>query len=1094
MIMVLSSFKTRIVLTTMGLLALSLSVITYYLVNEAKSALTNAINQNALSILDVTVGYIESQHKNIIKNQQEMRLIKRKRAESNTAVANLVLEHYYQEYQDGHFSEDEAKQLAIKDVIGLRSEKSIGHFWINDTSAYPTIIMHSEIPKLAGKAIKGNSFACIENSGTNFFRLAVDVVQNTGGGFVECNWSSIPQPSQADSTMLSSSKPDSSNLNVPSKKRIDVERISYAKGFKPWGWVIGNSLTTKDIDNYTYNSLADLISDTSKILEPQKIGENGYFFIFKSDGHLLLHPILEGKDGSRLKNPVSGNFMLYDMKETAKTKKRFLQYTWDRPGDKGNYIYQKNAFIAHYQPLDWYLGTSIYQDDLDLQTSALIQSAQVIFVIFITISLVLSLLLIRSITKPLNKLVNVFRDTDATGIPVLKIPVDELEEIKVLSTTMNLMISRIKEYQTSFVDSESKFRSLVESVTDLIWELDKEGNYVYISPRIFDLLGYTPEEVIGNSPMMFMDRDEARTISPILEQILADGKEFQNLESRCFHKDGTLRTVEVSATPFFNDKGELQGLRGVTRDITEKLKVARELHESEEKFKLLADQMLLGILIVKDGLYKYYNEAVLEIFGTTRQQMDSLGPYELQTLIHPEDRAFVMDQLKKKERGHKDVVTNYDWRLIPKNGNCKWVESWSKTIDFDGETADFALLYDITERKDAENEVTHLRNYLSNVINSMPSILVGVDAEGKITQWNKTAECRTSLKANKVIGRKLSQALPNLKPVIKKIEQSIKANKSLQTKISYQTKESSSVVEEITVYPLEADVIEGAVIRIDDISEKVHMQEMMIQSEKMLSIAGLAAGMAHEINNPLAGMMQTASVMSNRLIKKVDMPANKNAAEHAGTTVDAIKQFMDERDIPRMISAINESGKRAAIIVNNMLNFARKDEGGVIATQINEIIRVSIELAETDYNMKKRYDFKKISIDTQFEQNLPDLFCDQAQIQQVVFNLLRNSAQAMQEAQIESPQVRIRTSLNKEKTKVLIELFDNGPGMAEEVRKRVFEPFFTTKPTGIGTGLGLSVSYYIIVEEHGGEMYLDSTPGGGAKFTIALPLNRGESS
>ncbi len=1092
--MVLSSLKARIMLTTMGLLVLSLSVITYYLVGEAKSSLTKSINQNALNILDVTVGYISSQHRNILQNQSEMHLIKRKRAKSNSAIAHSVLEHYFQEFQKGQITEEVAKQLAIKDVLGLRLDESVGHFWITDTFESPTIVMHSEFPALVGKMIDPKSFSCFENNKTNFFRLAVEITQNNDSGFVDCNWPSATKNLQSDSILYGPSKPNSANSDVSPEKQLYTERISFAKAFKPWGWVIGNTLTTQDIDEYTNSSFSTLIADISKILEPQKIGENGYFFIFKSDGYLLLHPVLAGQNGSKLINPVSGNSMLIDMKNAAMSNERLLKYIWDRPDDKGNYRYKKKAFLAYYQPLDWYVVTSVYNDDIDLLTSTLVTSAKVIFFISILVSLILSLLLIRSITKPLNDLVGAISGTDNTGVPTVEIPEGNLEEIKVLSRTMNLMISRIKEYQINFIDSELKFKSLVESVTDLIWELDKDGNYVYISPRIYDLLGYTPEEVIGNSPMMFMDSEETQAISPFLEQIFADGKGFQNLESKCFHKDGTPRTIEVSAAPFFNDKGELQGLRGVTRDITEKIKVARELHESEEKFKLLADQMLLGILIVKDGLYKYYNDAVLEIFGTTKQQMDSLGPYDLQTLIHPDDRAFVMDQLKKKERGHKDIVINYDWRLMSSNGKTKWVESWSKTIDFDGETADFVLLYDITERKDAENEVTHLRNYLSNVINSMPSILVGVDVEGKITQWNKTAVDRTNLCAEKVMGKHLSQVLPNLKPVFKKIEQSIKANKSVQTKISYQTKESNSVVQEVTVYPLEADGVEGAVIRIDDISEKVRMQEMMIQSEKMLSIAGLAAGMAHEINNPLAGMMQTASVMSNRLIKKVDMPANNDAAEHAGTTVDAIKQFMDERDIPRMINAINESGKRAAIIVNNMLNFARKDDGGVIASQINEIIRVSIELAETDYNMKKRYDFKKVSIDTEFGQNLPDLYCDQAQIQQVIFNLLRNSAQAMQEAQIESPQVRIRTSFNSDNNKVLIELFDNGPGMAEEVRKRVFEPFFTTKPTGIGTGLGLSVSYYIIVEEHGGEMYLDSAPGAGTKFTIALPLDRGESS
>lgn len=1082
--MVLNSLKTRIVLTTMGILALSLSVITYYLVDEAKGALTNSINRNALNILDVTKGYIESQHKIILKNQQQMRSIKSHRVKNNTMMAHALLKHYYQQYLAGHSSEEHAKKLAAQDIVARRSSNDLEYFWINNISEpYPKIIMHSEIPKLAGSTAEGKNFGCVEKSGINFFQLAVSIGQKMGGGYIDCNWSSTSSSPQTNSSIQDHPKP-----NSPLGKHIKMGNISYAKIFKPWGWVVGSGISTEDIDQYTNDSLDALIKDTSRILEPQKIGENGYFFIFKGDGGMLLHPTLAGENVNSLKNPVTGNFIISDMKETAQTNERFIHYAWDKPEDKGNYIYKKNAFIAYYQPLDWYIATSIYPDDLDHQTSALLKRAKVIFVVFIVISLILSLFLIRSITEPLNKLIDVIRSTDSTGIPTLKIPEDNLEEIQVLSTTMNSMISRIKSYQTGFIQSESKFRSLVESLSDLIWELDINGNFTYISTQIVDLLGYEQQELIGKSPTMFMGLEESQRISTILEQVFKEEKGFQNIENKCIHKDGTSVVFEISAAPFFNENGELEGLRGINRNITEKLKVDRELRESEEKFKLLADQMLLGILIVKDGLYKYYNDAVLEIFGTTKQQMDSLAPYELQTLIDPEDRAFVMEQLKKKESGHtEDIVTNYEWRLTSKDQKIKWVESWSKTIEFDGQTADFVLLYDISERKHIQNEIVHLRNYLKNIIDSMPSMLVGVDVTGRITQWNKTAEKKTGIQASDANGRLLSEVLPNWETEIEKIKNSIKTHELKQTKMSYQTQEGNQI-EEITIYPLEADGIEGAVIRIDDISEKVRMQEMMIQSEKMLSIAGLAAGMAHEINNPLAGMMQTASVISNRLIDKVDMPANKEVAEHVGTSVDAIKRFMEEREIPRMISAINESGKRAAIIVNNMLNFARKGEGGVVATQINEIIRVSIELAQTDYNMKKRYDFKKISIDTDFEQDLPDLFCDQAQIQQVLFNLLRNSAQAMQEAQIESPKVFIRTSLNKVKNKVVIELWDNGPGMAEAIRKRVFEPFFTTKPTGIGTGLGLSVSYYIIVEEHGGEMYLHSSPGAGAKFTISLPL------
>ena len=114
--------------------------------------------------------------------------------------------------------------------------------------------------------------------------------------------------------------------------------------------------------------------------------------------------------------------------------------------------------------------------------------------------------------------------------------------------------------------------------------------------------------------------------------------------------------------------------------------------------------------------------------------------------------------------------------------------------------------------------------------------------------------------------------------------------------------------------------------------------------------------------------------------------------------------------------------------------------------------------------------------------------CEGAKIQQVLLNVFRNGAQAMQEEGVENPVFIVRTKFEKERQMVCMEIEDNGPGMDEKTRKRIFEPFYTTKPSGVGTGLGLSVSYFIITENHGGEMSVESTLGSGAKFIIRLPL------
>ena len=396
---------------------------------------------------------------------------------------------------------------------------------------------------------------------------------------------------------------------------------------------------------------------------------------------------------------------------------------------------------------------------------------------------------------------------------------------------------------------------------------------------------------------------------------------------------------------------------------------------------------------------------------------------------------------------------------------------------------------DITRQKKDEEELRRLRNYLSNIINSMPSILVGVDQSGMVTQWNHQAEHVTGICFEKACSQPLEKVFPGLIKEMDRIKLSIRESRVLRSSKKPRQEPDGTRYEDITIFPLVANGVEGAVIRVDDVTEQVQMEEMMIQSEKMLSVGGLAAGMAHEINNPLAGMMQTAQVMAHRLTADFDIPASRKAAQDAGTSLEAIGHFMEARGIPRMLQAITESGKRVTRIVSNMLSFARKDSVSVSSHDLNEILDKTIELAATDYDLKKTYDFKKIQIAREYDETLPVVLCQASKIQQVVLNILTNGAQAMQGAGTLNPSFVLRTYMDKRRKLACMEIEDNGPGMDEKIRKHIFDPFFTTKPVGVGTGLGLSVSYFIITENHHGEMVVETSPGCGAKFIIRLPYN-----
>ncbi len=270
-----------------------------------------------------------------------------------------------------------------------------------------------------------------------------------------------------------------------------------------------------------------------------------------------------------------------------------------------------------------------------------------------------------------------------------------------------------------------------------------------------------------------------------------------------------------------------------------------------------------------------------------------------------------------------------------------------------------------------------------------------------------------------------------------------------------------------------------------DITERKKMQEIMIQTEKMMSVGGLAAGMAHEVNNPLGVILQVTQNIIRRT--SPELPGNMPLAKECGIDLICLKDYMEKRGIDHYLASIQDAGTRAAKIVKSMLDFSRKSNSAKTLGNIETALENALSLASNDYDLKKQYDFKKIKIIREYE-NTPPFNYTEMEIGQVFLNLIKNAAQALSEIsnKTELPTIIIRTSVDN--SSVHIEIEDNGPGILPRHLKRIFEPFYSTKAPGAGTGLGLSVSYFIITHNHGGTIKVDSNQGEGTRFTITLPF------
>jgi PAS domain S-box-containing protein len=389
------------------------------------------------------------------------------------------------------------------------------------------------------------------------------------------------------------------------------------------------------------------------------------------------------------------------------------------------------------------------------------------------------------------------------------------------------------------------------------------------------------------------------------------------------------------------------------------------------------------------------------------------------------------------------------------------------------------------QRLASQDELRRLRNLLSDIVDSMPSALITVDMQGRITQCNQRASAVSGFREEEAVGKQLEDVFPRLAGEVPRLADAMLRRESWVGHKLPWTFANETRYEDVTIYPLSGHAAAGAVIRLDDVTDRQRMEQMIIQSEKMLSVGGLAAGMAHEINNPLGGILQSAQVINRRI--SAELPENRRLAGELGCTLEAVRGYLEGRGILTMLDGITDSARRAARIVTDMLEFSRQGESPMAPVDLRHILDKAIELSSKDYNVKRRFDFRKIHIEKHFDQDLPPVPCSATQIEQVLMNLLRNAAQAMEGNPPDNPP-KIILRARRDGNDVHLEVEDNGPGLDEAVRRRMFEPFYTTKPPGVGSGLGLSVSYFIIAENHGGNMSVESEPGRWTRFHVRLPI------
>ena len=419
----LNSLKSKIIINILGILTITTITTIYSVYVATEKTLYTSQIENAENLVKNVMLNIQNEYQSILFYKDSL-MYHRKEELKN--VANLVYDltdSYYSDYKKCYISEIEAKKHVTDLIDKFRYNNGTGYFWINDTGyPFPKMIVHPTIPELNGKILDDPEFNCALGKDVNLFSAAVEITSEAGDGYVDYLW---PKPIEEG---LTEKKP----------------KISYVKLFREWGWVIGSGLYIDDIEKDVEARIDAVLNELKETFSKIKIAQNGYMFIFNSHKDFLIHPFLEGKNRSDLINPVSGKAILDEMIKASENPDVLFEYSWDRPDDTENFRFKKVAYINYFKPLDWYVASSMYIDEIYAPVNKLNRKIVLLSVVFLSLAYFFSILLSQSLTKPLNRLMDAVHQIKTIGIPDTEIPVTGTNETRELGILIKDMINSIK--------------------------------------------------------------------------------------------------------------------------------------------------------------------------------------------------------------------------------------------------------------------------------------------------------------------------------------------------------------------------------------------------------------------------------------------------------------------------------------------------------------------------------------------------------------------------------------------------------------------------------------------------------------------------
>ena len=627
--------------------------------------------------------------------------------------------------------------------------------------------------------------------------------------------------------------------------------------------------------------------------------------------------------------------------------------------------------------------------------------------------------------------------------------------------TSRRMDRAVRPSRRSSFGSEADFEKIVEMGNDGIFVVGGDGKILFANSMASTITGIPRERLLGRDFPSALGKEEKDFLGSF------SGREGAEGQKLCVEMEITTELGEKKAVEVCLVRGTPRQGEGKTyvylRDITERRRFEKEIRNSEEKLRTLFERVRHGLFVSsKEGRFIECNQAMLEMLGYENKKELLRKDLPQDIYVRVEDRVRFMERAERE-----GCVKDMEVEFKKKNGEKITVLLTAYPIWNDrGEVVGYeGINLDITERKRIEEELRKANEFFVNLIQSSVDGIIAADMKGNILIFNRGAEALTGYRAEEVIGKiHITKIYPEgvAKEVMKRLRSPDYGGvgKLAPSQLSVVDKEGREVPVQLSaalIYDRAGNEVASVGI-FTDLRPRLEMERklqethlQLVSSEKMASLGKLAAGIAHEINNPLGGILIYASLMIE------DLPEG-----------DPRRQ-----DLARIVS---EAG-RCKEIVKSLLEFARQTEPKMEPTDVNRAITEGL------FFLENQALFHNIRIVKNLDPFLPPVRGHAGQLKQVFMNIIVNAAEAMHGNGV----LTIGTSSSSDRKRVIVEFTDTGEGIPPENLPRIFDPFFTTKGVGKGTGLGLATSYGI-VQDHGGTIHVKSQVGEGTTFAIELPV------